>query len=159
MRRRAPFLLSIAGAVAAGHGLPQEPPEPLEHLGNRLARTTCADAAVEIETVANRHIEGQKDQLETRRCTEGLSTTYVGQTTSDPDGLPLTVEIVAPGAGLPPYLEIGEPVQRATHMLGAPAEQARGSLTYGLGIEGINTVVIRHSEGRITSVQWCWVVD
>jgi len=158
MCSRVAVAVLVSGALAACTPSRESPPESLYELGDRLARTICAGAPAEIEPVPNVHVDGQTDRLETRRCPAGSSTLYIGRSTSDPAGLAVAVEIRAPGAGLPPQLEIDQPIERAVRWLGVPQEQADGSATYGLG-EGIDTVTIRHMSGRITSVQWTWLVD
>jgi len=112
-----------------------------------------------VESARNRHIPGQIDRLETRQCAAGTSTFYMGQTTSNPNGLAIAVQIVTSGKGLPPHLEIGQPFQRALHIPGAPQEQSPGSATNGLSLEGNDSITLRQSAGRITSVQWAWMVD
>ncbi|TCZ80370.1 hypothetical protein [Lysobacter sp. N42] len=133
--------------------------ESLAATGDRLARTLCASAAPQIEHVPNKHVDGQMDQVETRRCEAGTSTIYRGATTSDPNGLPIFVQVNVQGAGLPPYLEIGQPVERVTQFLGKPQETGPGTITYGLSMEGIDTATILHAGGQVTSVRWEWVVD
>lgn len=133
--------------------------EPLDQLGDQLARTLCATSAPNIEPVPNRHVDGQIDRLETRRCSAGRSTLYRGATTSDPDGLPVAVEVVARGIGLPSYLEIGEPIGGALTALGVPHENGPSSVTYSLSMEGTGTATIQHAGGRIASVRWVWDLD
>jgi hypothetical protein len=131
----------------------------LAAIGDRIARDLCARSAPEVEHVPNKHVDGQMDRMETRRCKAGTSTIYRGATTSDPRGLPVFAQVNMPGAGLPPYLEVGQSVDRAVEALGEPQETKPGSLTFGLSVEGIDTATIQHSGGRITSVRWEWVVD
>lgn len=149
----------LLGALAACSTVRESPSSSLAELGVRLAGTLCPGPPTQVESVQNLHISGQTDRLETRQCAAGTSTLYVGQTTSKPDGLAVAVEIVTSGKGLPSYLEIGQPIQRAVQALGAPQEQTPGSVTYGLSLEGTATMTLRQSGGRITSVQWAWMVD
>ena len=150
------LLSAVLGGCATA---PVSAPETLGEIGNRVARKLCSVSVVTVKPVPNQHIDGQMDRLETRQCPIGSSTFYRGATTSDPDGLPLTVELVAKGVGLPPHLEIGEPIGPAMRALGTPQEQDLGSFTYGLSVEGSDTATIHHAAGRITSVRWVWVVD
>lgn len=131
----------------------------LEELGEHLARTVCLGPPTKVEPVPNQHVPGQTDHLETRQCFAGSSTFYVGETTSNPNGLAVAAEIRAPRSGLPQYMEIGQPVEKAVQVLGAPKDQTTTSITYGLGLEGVDTFTIHHSAGRISSVQWAWLVD
>lgn len=134
-------------------------PDSLYKLGDRLARTVCAESAPAIQPVKNLHVEGQIDQLETRRCTSGSSTLYKGKTTSNPEGLPVAVEILAPQSGLPAHLEIGQPVDQAVKLLGAPQEQTQKSLTYDLGMQGRAMLTLNHQSGLINSVRWAWAME
>ncbi len=149
----------LLGALAACSTPRESPSASLEQLGDHLARTVCPGPPARVQSVRNQHMPEQTDRLETRECPAGTSVLYMGQTTSKPAGLALAVEILAPRSGLPPHLEVGHPVDRAIEVLGTPQGQAPGAATYGLGLEGINTVVIRHSAGKITSVEWNWVID
>ena len=159
-RRRAASLALVLGVLV---GCSTSGPWPtdltLEALGARLARSVCPGEPTRVEPVPNRHIPGQIDRLETRQCAAGSSTFYVGKTTSDPAGLALAVEVRAAGAGLPPHLEIGQPIGKALQVLGAPQDQTSESVTYGLGVEGTSTVTIRQAAGKVASVQWAWDVD
>ncbi|GAA4861112.1 hypothetical protein GCM10023332_11430 [Luteimonas vadosa] len=152
-------LIVLCVAIAACSTASDTRLESLDELGDRLARTICSRAPVKVESVPNPHVEGQIDRLETRQCASGSSTLYIGETTSDPNGLAVAVNILAEGSGLPPLLEIGHPIEHVMQSHGPPQEQAPGSVTYGLGIEGIDTITIRHEAGRITSIQWAWLVD
>lgn len=149
----------LLGTLAACSTAVESRSDALGKLGERLVRTLCPGPPSEVQPVRNRHLDGQMDRLETRQCSAGSSTLYIGQTTSKPHGLAVMVEVVTAGTGLPPYLEIGQPVQRALQTLGAPQHQAAGSATYDLSLEGNDAITVRHSAGRITSVQWEWVVD
>jgi len=153
------FATLLLGTLAACSTVRESPTSSLGGLGERLARTICSGSPAKVESVRNWHIPGQTDRLETRQCAAGTSTLYRGQTTSNPDGLAIAVEIVTSGAGLPPYLEIGQPIQRALQRLGVPQEQTPGSATYGLSLESADTITLHQSAGRITSVQWAWMVD
>lgn len=153
------FAILLVGTLAACSTLVESPSVSLGELGDRLARTLCPGPPTQVESVPNRHIPGQTDRLETRRCAAGNSTLYIGHTTSNPNGLAVAVEIVKTGAGLPSHLEIGQPMERALQILGAPQEQTPGSATYGLSLESVDTITLRQSAGRITSVQWAWMVD
>lgn len=149
----------VSVALSACAAVGKQKPESLYALGDRLARTVCAEASPEIQPVANLHVPGQTDQLETRRCSEGSSTLYKGKTTSNPAGLAVAVEVLAPRSGLPAHLEIGQPIKRAIELQGQPQEQAEGAVTYGLGIGGTGTVTIAHESDRITAVRWALFVD
>lgn len=149
----------VLGTLAACSPLREPATGSLGELGRSLARSLCPGTPARVESVRNLHVPGQIDRLETRRCEAGASTLYVGETTSDPEGLALAVEVMAPASGLPPHLEIGQPIQRALQVLGPPREQNTDSATYGLSIEGNDLITLRHSAGRIVSVQWAWVVD
>lgn len=147
---------ALVGCPASG---PERADLTLEALGERLARSICPGAPTKVEPVPNRHVPGQVDRLETRECATGSSTLYLGNTTSDPNGLALALEIRAQGMELPSHLEIGQSIGKTRRVLGPPQEQTSGSVTYGLGLEGINTITIRHAAGKVSSVQWAWVVD
>lgn len=153
------FAALLLGTLAACSTDVESPPGKLGELGERLVRTLCPGPPTEVEPVPNRHTAGQVDRLETRRCAAGSATLYIGQTTSNRKGLAVMVEVVTAGTGLPPYLEIGQPVQQALQRLGAPQQQTAGSATYDSSLEGNDAMTLRHSAGRITSVQWEWVVD
>ena len=155
----APIAAALLSACASPPDREMSVLRDIDALGERLARTVCAGSPTAVELVPNRHVEGQTDRLETRECAAGRSTLYRGATTSDPDGLAVTVEVRERGAGLPPYLEIAAPVRRLGVVLGAPQERSASSITYALGVEGNDTVTIRHVDGRVASVQWAWLVD
>lgn len=150
------LLSAMLGSCATA---PVAAPETLEEIGDRVVRKLCSSSVVTVDPVPNQHINGQMDRLARRRCPMGTSTFYRGVTTSNPAGLPLAVEVVAKGAGLPPHLEIGEPIGPAMRTLGTPQEQDSGSFTFSLSTEGSDTATIHHAAGLITSVRWAWVVD
>lgn len=162
MRFRPPCTLLAAALLGSCASAPDRSsgllPE-IDALGVRVARTVCPGAPTAVERVRNRHVPGQTDRLETRLCAAGRSTWYRGATTSDPDGLALAVEVRSPGAGLPPYLEIGAPIRAVRRALGVPQARTASSLTYALGMEGNGTVTIRRARGRVASVQWAWTID
>lgn len=150
---------ALLGACASG---PERSPAVLREidaLGEGLARTLCPGPPTAVESVANRHVSGQTDRIETRECVAGRATLYRGATTSDPDGLALAVEVRERGAGLPAYVEIGHPLRSPRRVLGAPQARTTSSVTYALDEEGNGTLTIRHAEGRVASVQWTWLVD
>lgn len=154
-------LLALAACSTGGstYSDPSRIDPALHELGERLAHSLCAGLPAEVEPVPNRHVPGQVDRLETRDCTAGSSTLYVGQTTSDPRGIAVTVEVRAAGAGLPSHLEIGQPVEKAVRVLGPPRSRTSGTVTYGLGPRERDSVTIHYSAGSIASVQWEWMVD
>lgn len=156
---RKAIAVCVVVMLSACAAVQDKSPDSLYKLGDRLARTVCAESAPSIQPVKNLHVEGQIDQLETRRCTSGSSTLYKGKTTSNPEGLPVAVEILAPQSGLPAHLEIGQPVDQAVKVLGAPQEQTQKSLTYGLGMQGRAMLTLNHQSGLINSVRWTWAMD
>lgn len=131
----------------------------LDALGEHLARTLCSKSLTRFVPIPNRHVSGQVDQIETRECSNGTASLHTGKTTADPNGLALSVEVNAPGAGLPSALEIGQPIARALATLGPPASRSHGVLDYYLSADGPSSVSISTIDDRISSVHWVWDID
>jgi len=71
----------------------------------------------------------------------------------------MSVEIKAPRAGLPQYLEIGAPVSGAEEALGPPESQSSDALNYSVSQESPSDLTISVKSGKITSVKWCFYID
>lgn len=153
MRNPAAPVALVLAALAGCSTVHERSTLSLHELGDHLARSVCPGPPAKVEPVPNQHVPGQTDRLETRQCAGASSTLYVGSAASDPEGLAVAVEIRAAGLGLPAYLEIGQPIEKAARALGPPQSQTPGSVTYGLGLEGSDTLTVHHLSGRISSVQ------
>lgn len=154
-------ILFLAAAALAGCALsaPKSEALGLHGLGEALARSICPGPPTRITHVANAHYPDQIDRIETRACPRGTSEIYVGELASDPAGLPMSVEVIAPSAKVPRHLEIGRPVGGAVRALGPPQSRAEDTITYPMDPESGSTLSIRHRDGRISSVVWSWAID
>ena len=159
MRRNIALVVLGVGALVGCSTAPSAPTTQLDALGRQLARTLCPASSSTFAPVANLHVPGQVDQIETRKCSNGTASRYIGQSTSERSGLALRVEVVASGTGLPTYLEIGQPVARALAMLGPPEFRSHGVLNYYLDDDGPGSITINIRNDRITSVDWVWDID
>jgi hypothetical protein len=159
MRNYFAICLVCSGVIGGCTHGPQDASPDLSTLGDHIARTICPGPPKDVERVANRYTPGQVDRLETRECAEGSSTMYVVQTASNPIELAVAASVNAPFAGLPSYLEIGQPIQPALAILGEFQSSAAGSVTYDLGMDGTDTITLLFTKGHITSIQWTWYLD
>jgi hypothetical protein len=151
--------LLVAAALASCASAPRPQAHGLFELGEALARSICPGPPTRITDVANTHYPEYVDRIETRACPQGTSQIYIGELASDPTGLMMSVEVIAPSAGLPRHLEIGQPVASAVRALGSPMSRIQNAVTYPLSPESDSTMTISHEGGRITSVLWGWAID
>lgn len=133
--------------------------DALYELGDQLARTICSGTPPSTEEVANPHVSGQTDRIDTRECATGSSTLYHGATTSNPEGFAIALSIRQADAGLPKVIDVGRPIEPAITALGVPTESSADRVIYGLGEERIDTLTLHHAAGRIVSVSWSWQID
>lgn len=159
MRMRFAILFLGAAALLSCASVPRPEGLGLHELGEALARSICPGPPTRITHVANAHYPGQVDRIETRTCPRGASGIYVGELASDPTGLLMSVEVIAPSAGLPRHLEIGQPVGGAVRALGPPQSRTGDTITYPLDPESDSTMSIRHRDGRVSAVLWSWAID
>lgn len=130
----------------------------LMELGDRMFRLGCPTAAAVVERkVTNRHEPSVTDTIKTISC-DGLEMEiYVGVFVSDPNGLPIYLEVRRPDARLPRYMNIGESVRGLVAVLGKPSEQNDHAITYYT--DETEAVTFSVQEDRITSVRWGWYID
>lgn len=159
MSSRITILLIYIARLSGCASTPKLDSEMLYELGERLARSVCPGPPTQSTAIANRHVTGKIDQIETRICSSGVSEIYVGETASDPNGLALSVEIIAPGVGLPPSLEIGRPLGTAIRLLGPPELLESESATYSLSTESDSSLTIKANADKIISVLWLFYVE
>jgi hypothetical protein len=148
-----------ACALVGCRQAPQTHQFDLSAVGERIAQVICPGPPTGVEPVENQHISGQVDRLETRECSDGSSTIYVGRTTSDPSGLEVAASVRTHRSELPSHLQIGQSAKRAIAILGQPASVSRDSATYELGEEGLDTATIHFTDDRITSIEWSWSLE
>ena len=158
---RSDIAILITGLVAPGgcSAAPQHASRSLDDLGRELARTICLGPPKAVQRVKNPHMPRQLDRLETRECAAGSSTLYVASEAAEPKVLAVAVEVRAKSAGLPPHLQIGEPIADALRALGEPQSRSPESAVYSLAFDSTDTVTLRATDGRISSLQWAWVLD
>jgi hypothetical protein len=159
MNSRLAAMFLGAAALVGCASAPRPEALDLHGLGEALARSICPGQPTRITHVANAHYPGQSDRIETRACPRGTSEIYIGELASNPAGLPMSVEVIAPSAVLPRHLEIGQPVAGAARVMGPPKARAEDTITYPMDSESDSTVSIRHQDGRISSVLWSWAID
>ena len=159
MRRYFAIVILASAAASGCKSLTPRDPNSLYELGERLSRSVCSTSEVQLTAVENRHEAGRIDHIELRSCPEGSSEIYVGASSSNPQGLAMSVEIKAPRAGLPKYLEIGVPVKSAAEALGPPETQSSDALSYSVSEESPSDLTISVKSGRITSVKWSFYID
>ena len=159
MRRCLAIVILVSATASGCKSLTPRDPNSLYELGEHLSRSVCSTSEVQLSTVENKHDAGQIDHIELRSCPEGSSEIYVGASSSNPQGLAMSVEIKAPRAGLPQYLEIGAPVSGAEEALGPPESQSSDALSYSVSQESPSDLTISVKSGRITSVKWCFYID
>jgi hypothetical protein len=159
MNRRFAILLLGVAALASCASVPELRDRGLHELGEALARSICPGPPTRVTHVANTHDPEYIDRIETRVCPQGTSEIYIGELASDPTGLMMSVEVVAPSAGLPRHLEIGRPVGGSVRTLGPPKSWTEDTITYPLSPDSDSAMTISHEDGRITSVRWSWAID
>jgi hypothetical protein len=159
MCSRVAIVLLAAATLAGCATAPRPGAHGLYELGEALARLICPGPPTRIDRVANTHVPGYIDRIETRECPQGISAIYIGEPASDPTGLVMSVEVIAPSAGLPRHLEIGQHVRSAIRALGSPQSRTQDTITYPLDPESDSSMTISHQDGRIISVRWSWAID
>ena len=117
-RSRVAIVSFVTALLAACASTPALDATHLQELGQHLTRSVCPGPPANVVSVPNRHVTGYIDRIEVRTCSKGSSELYVGERASNPQGLAMSVEITAPDAGLPQWLEIGRPLTRALRVLG-----------------------------------------
>lgn len=90
-----------AGVVllAACSTVPSTDSPRWEQVGLDILKQGCDGASVVYTDVQNRHVAGLVDQLKTVRCDGFVSQTYHSKAASNPQGLPIS-------------LQLGEPLER-----------------------------------------------
>lgn len=153
--------ISIAFLALFGcsHAPSPTSPEDLGDLGDRLFRSGCPSVTAIVEKkVTNQHDPSVTDTIKTISC-DGLEMQiYIGVTASDPNGLPIYLEVLKPNATLPRYMNIGESRRGLVAVLGKPSKQKDHAITYYMG-ESYDSVTFSVYEGRIKSVRWDWYND
>ena len=153
-------IVSFGAALFAGCATtPAADATRLYELGQQLTHSVCPGPPARVVSVPNKHVPGYIDRIEVRTCSNGSSELYVGELTTNPQGLAMSVEIVAPNAGLPHWLEIGQPLSRVLRMLGEPQERDAKSIKYLITSDSDDSIVIFAETGKIASVRWSWAVD
>ena len=128
-------------------------------VGNRMLRVGCPGTPTVIERkVANRHKPRVIDTIKTISCDGVEMGIYVGVLASDPNGLPIYLEVRKPNSGLPRYMSIGEPVRGLFDVLGKPSEQHARAMKYITSESGSSVTFGVHGD-RIASVRWDWYID
>ena len=153
-------IVSFGAALLAGCATtPATDATQLYGLGQHLTRSVCPGPPTSVVSLPNKHVAGYIDRIEARICSKGSSELYLGELASKPQGLAMSVEITAPNAGLPHWLEIGQPLSRAVRVLGVPQERDAESITYPITWDSDDSLIISAKKGRIASVRWSWAVD
>lgn len=131
----------------------------LRAASNPLLTSVCAkDDPIVIKLVRNLHVPNLMDRIETKSCSVGSVKTYISTAASNPNGLPMLLEITRPHRLLPKYMNVGEPVSQLTTYLGKPTSDTDGNVVYSLSKNGdLVTFVVRNE--RISSVRWEWTLD
>lgn len=130
---------------------------PLE-LGHQLLAQGCQNASVTYKKVPNQHTSNLMDQIKVVRCDGLVSEIYQSVAASDPDGLPVYLELTRPHTFLPDYFNVGAEVSRVVDTMGLPNEQRPDVVKY-VNLEGTDSVLLTVSNGRVVSIRWDWYVD
>lgn len=114
-----------AGVVllAACSTVPSTDSPRWEQVGLDIPKQGCDGASVVYTDVQNRHVAGLVDQLKTVRCDGFVSQTYHSKAASNPQGLPVLLELSKSHPGLPGFLNFGGDIRLVEQHLGPP--QAR----------------------------------
>ncbi|MCR2746577.1 hypothetical protein [Limnobacter parvus] len=144
--------------LAACSTVPSNDSPRWEQVGLDILKQGCAGASVVYTDVPNRHVVGLIDQLKTVRCDGFVSQTYHSKAASNPQGLPISLQLSKPHPGLPGFLDLGTDIRSVEQHLGPSKARKGNSLLYEPS-EGNNALVIHVDQEKVVSLRWDWNVD
>ncbi|MBL1377158.1 hypothetical protein [Zobellella iuensis] len=156
MKRRIWWLLLLPLAGCASQQ--EQTMRRLNDIAEQLLARECDQPQLSYRQVENPHVPGLIDEVEILRCPGLVAQIYLSEAASNPNGMPILLEVSEPQPGLPSFMNVGADRAGLVAELGRPARQGPELLRYQ-SRETTENVTFRLRGERIASIRWEWYFD
>lgn len=128
-------------------------------VAKRLLRDGCpGPGGSEERKVPNPHVPGLEDRVRVLHCRGMTAEIYLSPAASDPNGLPLSLEVTRPDPRIPASYDVGSSADAVVARLGPPTERTPDALRYDMDDAQSSLTFALHG-GRVTAIRWEWYAD